>query len=230
MNLSSFRNQLGGWIETNMILVALEIAVVAAVPLALTLVGLPRSILPLLFMGWASLRLRGKSWKDVGLRRPSSWPAILTIGTALAVTGGLAGERFVSPLLFRLTGEPRPRGAELSALPGNVLYLMFLLVAIWLLGAIGEELVYRGYVLNRLLDFFGSGRIGWGAGLILASLMFSVGHGIANRTALIGDFIVGMIEGTLYVVARRNLWLPIVFHGVWDTMFLVSSFLDLSLR
>lgn len=230
MNLSSFCNQLGGWVRTNKIFIALEMAVATTIPLALALVGLPRSILPLLFMGSASLWLRGKSWKDVGLRRPASWPAILTIGTALAVAGGIAGERFVSPLLSQLTGEPQPRGVGLSALPGNVPYFMFLLVAIWFLAAIEEELVYWGYVLNRLLDLFGPGWIGWGTGLILASLMFGVGHGLASRTVLIGDFMVGMIEATLYVVARRNLWLPIIFHGMWDTMFLVLFFLDLSLR
>jgi hypothetical protein len=74
---------------------------------------------PYLFLlGWASLRLRGLRWKDVGFARPHSWANALAIG----VTAGLAievFELFVSqPLLARWIGK-MPDLSDFSGLVGN---------------------------------------------------------------------------------------------------------------
>src|SRR5579859_2690922 len=56
-------------------------------------------------LGWASLRLRGMRWKDVGFARPASWGRALGIGVAagLAIE---ALELFVTqPLLARWLGK-----------------------------------------------------------------------------------------------------------------------------
>ena len=45
--------------------------------------GFPLPVLPLLLVGWASLRLRHLGWRDVGLRRPDKW--LPTIGLALLI-------------------------------------------------------------------------------------------------------------------------------------------------
>ncbi len=166
----------------------------------------------------------------MGFGRPRYWPQVALMGGAIAVAGVYLSEKVVSPFLLRLTGETQPQAIELVSLRGNLPYLAFLLVGIWLLAAIGEELVYRGYVLNRLVDLLGRGKAGWGVGLIVSSLMFALGHGIFNRAVVVGGFLLGLIEGGLYLASRRNLWLSIVFHGTWDTVFLILSFLGLSWR
>jgi membrane protease YdiL (CAAX protease family) len=146
----------------------------------------------------------------------------------MAVAGVYLSEKAIAPLLLQLTGETQPQVTELAALRGNLLYFLFLLIGIWLLAAIGEESVYRGYVLNRLVDLLGHGKVGWGIGLVVSSFMFSIGHGLFSRFVILGGFLMGLIEGGLYLASRRNLWLSIVFHGTWDTMFLILSFLGLS--
>jgi hypothetical protein len=67
----------------------------------------PLSATPFLFaLGWASLRLRGLRWRDVGLVRPRRWLVTLGLG-ALACFAMEASSMFVSePLLARLVGEP----------------------------------------------------------------------------------------------------------------------------
>jgi membrane protease YdiL (CAAX protease family) len=228
--LSSVRDQIGSLLQNNKLIVITEILAVALFPLFLALVQLPRTIIPLLLLGWLSLWLRHTSWKEVGLRRPASWLQVVLIGSGIAIAGVYLSEKAISPLLLRLTGETQPQVVELTSLRGNLFYFLFLLIGIWLLAAIGEELVYRGYVLNRLVDLFGRGKVRWGIGLIVSSLMFSLGHGIFNRAAIIGGFLIGLIEGGLYLASRRNLWLSIVFHGTWDTIFLILFFLGLSWR
>jgi membrane protease YdiL (CAAX protease family) len=131
-------------------------------------------------------------------------------------------------------GETQPQAGGLATLRdtlrGNLFYFLLLLFGVWLLAAIGEELVYRGYVLNRLVDLVGRSKVGWGVGLIVSSLMFSLGHGIFDWAVIIGSFLIGLIEGGLYLASRHNLWLSIVFHGTWDTIFLILFFLGVSWR
>src|ERR1700738_4398352 len=47
---------------------------------------------PYLFLlGWASLRLRGMRWIDVGLARPRSWGKAILLGVAVGVATGRVG-------------------------------------------------------------------------------------------------------------------------------------------
>jgi membrane protease YdiL (CAAX protease family) len=229
-HLSSIRDQIGSLIGTNKVIIIIEMLAVTSFPLLLALMRWSRSIIPLFLLGWASLWLRHKSWKEMGLLRPSSWLQVILTGSGIAGIGVLLSEKFISPWLLRLTGETQPQVVEFAPLRGNLLYFLFLVIGIWLLAAIGEELVYRGYVLNRLVDLFSHSKIGWGISLIVSSLMFSLGHGLFNLAVIIGGFILGLIEGGLYLAGRRNIWLSIVFHGSWDTILLTLFFLGLSLR
>jgi membrane protease YdiL (CAAX protease family) len=222
--------QLARRLQGNKPIIILEMAVVALLPLSLTLVQLPKTIIPLLPLAWLSLRLRHTGWKEVGLRRPASWLPTILAGVGLALAGVFLSERVAAPLLFRLTGQSPPQTIEQTLLPGSLLYFLVLLIGIWLLAALGEEMVYRGYVLNRLADFFGQNTLGWRTGLIASSLMFSLGHGLNNLALLPGIFLLGLLEGGLYLGSQRNLWLSIVFHGTWDTVFLAMAFLGLSWR
>jgi membrane protease YdiL (CAAX protease family) len=228
--LSSARDQIASLLHKNRLIIAAEILAVALFPLFLALVQLPQTVVPLLLLGWLSLWLRHMSWKKVGLRRPASWPRVILAGIGGAVASAFLSEKAISPLLLRLTGETQPQVVEAALLWGNPFYFLILLMGIWLLAALGEELVYRGYILNRLVDLFGHGKVGWGIGLIASSLMFGFGHGIGNRAFIIGGFLVSLLEGGLYLVSRRNLWPSIVFHGTWDTIFLILFFLGLSWR
>lgn len=228
--LSPLHDRIGSLIQTNKPIIVVEMLATTLFPLLLALAQLSRTIIPLFLLGWLSLWLRHKSWWEIGLRRPTRWPQVILIGSGIAGAGAYLSEKVISPLLLHLTGETQPQAIELASLRGNLFYFLFLLIGIWLLAAVGEELVYRGYVLNRLVDLFGRGKVGWGMGLIVSSLMFSLGHGIFNRAVIIGGFLIGLIEGGLYLASRRNLWLSIVFHGTWDTIFLILFFLGLSWR
>lgn len=226
-NLFSMRAQLGSFIQGNKLIIGGEILAIALFPLVLTFLQLPRTIVPLFLLGWLSLWLRRKNWKEMGLCRPPSWLLVILIGGGIAVIGVFL-EKAILPILLRLTGETQPQAIILAPHPGNLFYFLFLLIGVWLLAAIGEELVYRGYLLNRLIDLFGQSKARWGIGLIVGSLAFSLSHGISNRASIIGVFLIGLTEGGLYLVNRRNLWLSIVFHGIWYTSFLALFFLGVT--
>jgi len=207
-------------------IVVAEMLVVVLIPALWGLLPLPRTIIPLLLLAWLSLWLRQRGWGDVGLRRPKSWFLTFSLGIAIGGSIEILGYTVINPVLLRLIGEAAdPR--DFSILRGNLPAFLTLLAFTWPLAAVAEEMVYRGYVLNRLADLFGQSRLGWGISLILSAVMFSLAHGQYSLRFIVTSSLMGLIEGGSYLLNRRNLWLPIIVHGVSNTISLTLVFLGI---
>src|ERR1019366_361679 len=134
----------------------------------------------LIALGWISLTIRGQRWRDVGLSIPVNWQRLLLIGILLGVAMEFLELFATQPLLAALTGK-YPDLSVLHELVGNVPMLLIAVGASWLLAAFGEELVWRGYVLNRLLDLLGRTRLGWLVSVAVVSVVF----GLAQASLII---------------------------------------------
>jgi len=179
---------------------------------------------PYLFLlGWASLRLRGMRWKDVGFTRPSSWKLALFVG----LLAGLfieAFELFISqPLLARWTGK-MPDLSAFSAVHGHLKIVVIYILLIWILAAFGEELVYRGYLMNRLAGLFRV-RSRWVISVIVVAMIFGCSHTGQGSTGILENIWDGFLLGAVYLACGRNLTAAIVAHGVTDTLDLLLMYL-----
>lgn len=171
----------------------------------------------LVLIGWLSLRLRGRSWRDLGLRRPASWSRTVLVALAAGVMLQVVSEYLVEPVIERLTG----RAADLSSfrpLVGNLPATLGMLALVWTLAAFGEELSYRGYVLERAATLGGGSRLAWVAGMIAIAALFGLGHVYQGVSGIFESAFAGLYFGTLYLASGRNLWLPILAHGFSDTL------------
>lgn len=183
--------------------------------------------LPFLFIaGWISLWLRRSGWRQLGLARPTSW--VQTIGLGIVAGTGL---QFLSlwlahPLFDKLVQKPEML-PQFHSLHGNILEISFWLFLGGPIVAIAEEMVYRGYLLNRFADLAGYSRAGWAVGLISSSTLFGLGHAYQGLTGILETSLMGCALGLLYFAARRNLWLPIIAHGSYNTVQFVLIFLGL---
>src|SRR5262252_6241299 len=100
---------------------------------------IPVSKVPFLFLVcWASLRIRGLSWRDVGLVRFRSWAATLGLGAALGVALELLQLLVTQPLLVSVT-KKAPDLSSYRQLAGNPKLLVLLIVSVWVIAAFGEE-------------------------------------------------------------------------------------------
>jgi hypothetical protein len=210
---ASLLNQTAGWLAKKpAILVELLLSYVILIPYTVT---------PLLFgFGWLSLWLRRVRWSDIGLRRPRRWWFTVLLAVPLGCGWPLADIYVVEPWLVSLTGEP----VDLSILAGikeNVAALVIMLVVVWTLAAFGEELTFRGYLFNRTRDLVGQRPAGTAAALIVVSLSFGIAHTYQGITGMIETGYVGMGLGVLYLWTGRNLWLPFLVHGIYDTVGIV---------
>jgi membrane protease YdiL (CAAX protease family) len=204
---------------------ACELAIVAALFVADMRHHIFFSKVPYLFvLAWISLRMRGLRWRDVGLRRLRGWSPMLAIGV-LAGIGIELLELFVTqPLLVRIIGK-MPDLTPFLALRGNAKLLLLGLLLSWTLAAFGEETVYRGYLMNRVAGLGNNSRAAWIVSLLLFSALFGFSHFGQGITGQIENAIDGLLLGLLYLGCGRNLWVPIIAHGITDTVDITLLFM-----
>src|SRR6266446_5670276 len=107
-----------------------------------------------------SLWLRGLTWRDVGLRSSMAWWKIALRAVVAAVLIAVIANVLVQPFVDRLIGRP-VNNSRFDNLPGNVQALLRWLAVVWTIVAFGEEMVFRGYLMNRNTDLAGKTRTGW---------------------------------------------------------------------
>jgi membrane protease YdiL (CAAX protease family) len=179
----------------------------------------------LLLLAWASLRLRGLAWRDIGFSRPPRFARAVILG----IVAGLAIELFAigvtTPLIAALIGAP-PDVSDLQAVVGNVRLLILVVVLSWILAAFGEELAFRGYLMTRVAEAAGATRAAWIASLIAASLFFGIGHATQGVPGIVQESLSGCWLGLMFLASGRNLTIPIVAHGISNTLALVLIYLN----
>lgn len=114
---------------------------------------------------------------------------------------------FIGSLILLITQHLFFTNAVFNAVPFFTAMLLFGLVAFL------EEMVFRGYLLNNLLQSMNK----WWA-LILSSGLFALLHinnNNANLLSIINIFAAGMLLGVNYIYTR-NLWFAIFFHFGWN--------------
>lgn len=179
----------------------------------------------LLALGWISLRLRGLRWRDVGLARPRSWLGALAAGCAAGIGMELLALFVTEPWIARWVGE-HPDLSDFRPLVGNLGLLFLLVAANWVLAAFGEEMVYRGYLMNRGAGLGGGTPWAWLASLVAVSAVFGFAHGESQGLAgMLQEGFSGLLLGLLYLGQRRNLAVPIVAHGTANTLAFVLIYL-----
>lgn len=229
---TTLRDRLGNWLKTSRAAVLAAMILVMLISGGMLLLGekfdsVPLALLSMimaLLMIQGLLWLRRSSWREFGLRRPKSWTrtALLVIGGVLTIH--ILVGRILSPLVVDLTNQPVDI-SRFDALRGNLEALITGLIIVWTLAAFGEEMIFRGFVLNRIAGLFDHKKTRWIIALVVTSILFGLGHFYQGLSGVILTGIVGVIYVLAYLADRCNLWTPILIHGLYDTSaFLIIYF------
>ena len=170
-----------------------------------------------LFIAWMVLRATGQHWRDLGLRRPAHARRALLQGAAAGFTLQAIALLGVLPAL-RSLGVALPDVEVFEVIHGDSLALLLHLVVGWTLAAGGEELIWRGFILNRIAGLLGGGPVAWWTGVLLSSALFGLAHAYQGTTGMVLTGLAGLAFGALYMMTGRNLWPIIVAHGTMNTI------------
>lgn len=180
--------------------------------------------------GAALLALRRSSYFRLGLARPKSWVRTL-IWALLALVVADLGAVVLGEAIRRWTDWPPLDLAYIrQSLEGDpVAFVAWLVLVVWGSAAVGEELFARGFVMDRLRALFGGGRAAIMVAMIVQAALFGLLHAIQGPTGILITAYAGVVLAAAYYGSGRNLWAPIIAHGLMDTIGLTLIFLGLPL-
>lgn len=185
----------------------------------------PGSVIISVLLATFFLRRRGLHWRDIGMRWPI--PAKSTfVWTIAGIIGILILPSFVAHLLESLSIDIPPVDySRFDTLRGNLPLLLFWFVIAWTTAAFGEEMLQRGFLLNRFADLFGGGKLAFAFAVVAQAVMFGLAHLYQGLSGIIGTGIVGLVMGVIYLTSKRSLWPLILAHGLVDTAGIIMLYL-----
>ena len=165
-----------------------------------------------LVFSWAATRA---PLADLGIRWPERPLRMLLLALLFGVGMNAFGRTFLWPTLYRTFGERDL--SYLGAIEGNLDVVLQLMPLIWLSAAVCEEIVYRGFLQQRLERLLGHTALGNAAAIVLTSAVFAANHAVQGTSGMIQTFIVSCVLGAIFIRSGHNLLLMILIHGIWDT-------------
>ena len=193
--------------------------------LAIGVIGkLPFNGTPVLFV-WSVLLLwlRGEG-RAVGLGFRPGWARLALLGLVAGAAWQYLSLYALEPLIARVTGT-LPDVSIFSALKGDRHFFEVSLLISWTVAAVGEEVVYRGYLMRRIAQRLGGSSRAWVVALFLISVLFGLGHRYQGLSGALSSGLSGLVFGVLYLATGRSLWAPIMAHGANDTVGFALLFL-----
>jgi membrane protease YdiL (CAAX protease family) len=177
----------------------------------------------LLLLSWISLRVRRLRWRDVGFTRCRSWLVTIALGVGLGALLETFQLLVTQPILSKLLGK-QPDVDLFRMLTGNIKITLLFIALSWTLAAFGEEMAWRGYLMNRVADLLGRRKSSWMLSLVIVSIVFGLAHGYQGLTGWVEEGLAGLALGWMYLRTGRNLGVPIIAHGVCDTIDMILIF------
>jgi uncharacterized protein len=141
---------------------------------------------------------------DIGL----GWNACSRRNLLIGIAGGIGSALAVTviPVIVR-AADFMPAATRFNA--GSVLFVSVVL----LFGAVGEEMLFRGYAFQLLVGYMGP----W-ATVLPFSVLFAMPHLMNPNQTLLGVFntlLWGIVLGYAFL-RSGDLWLPIGLHASWN--------------
>lgn len=181
-------------------------------PFKVPLVGL----LGLGIVWWETRSASACGLQRRSLGRTLAWAVSLLV--ALLVLGVI-----VAPLVEQLM-QTKTDFSSYGDLAGNLPATAALLGGVWLSAAIGEELLFRVFLLHQLDALLA--RIRGRALLVplIVGVIFGLVHAPQGPAGIVTTGIAGVLLTWTYQRSGRNLWALVLAHGLIDTLAVLSAY------
>jgi membrane protease YdiL (CAAX protease family) len=181
---------------------------------------------PILFVFfWVSFRLRDGGWSMAGLTRPKSWRKTVLMAFGAAAVLLLGSQLLIQPLAAHLWHRPEQASSLLKVPTFDWKLALRNLAIVWIFAGFGEETGYRGYLLTRAADLGNRSKLAYVAAMLYVAVLFGFGHVYKGPAGILDSTYSGLVLGGVYLLSGRNLWAPILAHGLTDTFVVIVIFM-----
>jgi len=150
-------------------------------------------------------------------------PTLVWMALRVGIVVGLV-DPLIQPLVDQLT-DTKADYSGYGPLLGNLPAAMTLVAGAWLSAAVGEELVFRAFLMHQLLALFAlvPGRMYFVS--LTGGLVFGLMHANQGLSGIVVTGLVGALFGFAYLRSGRNLWSLVLAHGLIDTWGVMTLYL-----
>lgn len=205
-----------GALITELVLLTMRIDPVD-LPFPIALISLPVNETIILGVTLLFARYKGASFKDLGLKKASL--RILIIVSVLAVPLFLLGvgismseEMFFGP-------DPVGKTYYKSVVPRDPLQLVAMVALSLILVGPCEESAFRGFVQRGLENSFGKMK-----GLLFASALFGLLHGLNTLYAIVPTLVAGLVLGYVWQQTSGNSTASALTHGINNSISMIVAY------
>lgn len=158
------------------------------------------------WMGYVWWRIHHTQDHQISIgMRTGRWFWYSILGVPLVIIGNVG----VSAV-FLAMGIQHNQSANFPLVPGDTYGQIGFALAAAVIAPIGEEIVFRGYLLGRLQQWLATP-----VAIVVSALLFAGAHAFAASTGVIviivGTFVMGYILGWLRL-ASRSIWPSVIAH------------------
>jgi membrane protease YdiL (CAAX protease family) len=176
------------------------------------------SIVVVLALATWLLRRRGLSWRELGLRRPPDFGAMAGWTLALLLVDAILVPQLTAFVGHSL-GWPPQHLEAFAELRGNLArYLVLLIPVSWGSAALGEELLFRGFLARRMADALGGTPGAELSANFAQAALFALAHAYLGPRGMLSAGALGLAAGFVWRSGGRNLWPLVIAHGLVDTV------------
>ncbi|WP_323758399.1 type II CAAX endopeptidase family protein [Roseivirga sp.] len=171
-----------------------------------------------------------EKWRNYGLILPKGirdWAINIGLALLAVIVVFLVMGFVLDPILSHYGLEkPADVADRFQFFLGKPVYfILYLVTVVWIGAALGEELLMRGFLLNRLSDFFGKNKLGWFVSLVIHSTFFGILHSYQGLAGIITTAFIALIFGTMYLISKKRLLPVILAHMIINTISLTAFYL-----
>jgi len=174
---------------------------------------------------WLWLRREGRLQEAIRLQAPESWPRTLvwavggTVGTVLIFTFGAQLTQALG------LGTPDPSFVLALVTESPQMFALWVVAVAWFAAGFGEEVLYRGFLMDRLERLAGLRGRAW-AVLVIQALLFGLPHAYQGMGGMVVTAMVGLLLGWIRNRCGGNLWAAILAHAMVDTVMMSLAYAD----
>lgn len=166
------------------------------------------------------LLIRKQSIATLGLAMPKSFSELMIPSLRLMGLFGVVW-LLLGLIVTTVIGQPETSSAITEQPQSLWGFLLDITLITWVLIAFGEEVVFRGFILQRLINLLGRSTLARHLAIGLQAMIFGLGHLSQGISGILLTASIGYLFGWFFLTgAKRSLWPLVLVHGIADTVML----------